>query len=107
MRLGLRREIYGVHSVEIQRGREEPDHEQDHDVGDGHEFGHVHPIGLARNARTDLFVGRDGDVATVERQNRCKVDEAEENVDCREQRENSGPARLLTELGTNVHNAKK
>ena len=55
----------------------------------------------------DLFVGRDGDVAAVERQNRCKVDEAEENVDCREQRENSGPARLLTELGTDVHDAKK
>jgi len=107
MRLGLRREFYGVHGIEIQRGRKEPHHEQDHDVGDRHEFGHVHPIGLAGNTSADLFVGRDGDVAAVERQNRHEVDEAEKNVDRGEQRKNASPSRLFTELGTDVHDAKK
>ena len=81
MRLGLRREFHGVHGIEIQRGREEPNHEKHHHIGDGHQFGHVDPIGLARHSGTYLFISCDSDVSAIEWQNRREVDETKEDVD--------------------------
>lgn len=95
MRLGLRREFYGVHGVEIQRRREQPHHQQHHHIGDGHEFRHVDPVRLARDAGANFFIGGNGDMATVEREKRNEINESEENVDRRQEGQYSRPTGLF------------
>ena len=84
-------------SRKMRRHEEQPE-QQDHDVRDRHQLGHVGVVARPALAPiADLLVDGDGDVAAVERQQRHQVEDAEEDVDAGEQAEQRRqPARPAT-----------